>query len=558
MAMMISKFHKLVSSRKVWTVFAVLISVAFVIAYTGGKSSRQKTRSDAEKEVVGKLYNKNITRLEYGREYQNAYLMLIMQAGRSIKVSEQVDQYLRNEAWQRLAILKKARMMGLSVSQEQLAGAIRQQPVFRNRQTGMFDRNAYNDFFTRQLPSVGVRMSPKEFEVLIGENMLIERVSSMAMQSALVTEAEVDHAFHVYSDKVTVQYASIPRSLAPAPEVTEEDAREFYNTYSNQFVYPDKVKVRYVEFPVAGYTNETEVTDDMVAKVYDANKQQFVVEGTEQNPVPEYQPLDEVKDDIYDEIKTSLARRKAANEAGMFVSKLSSQAASFDKLAEEAGKSITSTPPFALNDTVRGVDPTAQFTRAAFALENDANHYYSDPVVGKDNIYVLVLQSKMPSFLPAYEVVAEQAMSAAKASAAEKAYMEKAEAIHAGLEEALAAGTSFEEAASKQGLTIETTEPFSVAEPPGDELGQNLLRETVLFDAGTLVDLIPSENELIVAYVAGKEPADRFMADPSLVAQLKSSVQQDKASRLVAAWRDSILEDARFEDLEAAADSDNS
>jgi len=71
----------------------------------------------------------------------------------------------------------------------------------------------------------------------------------------------------------------------------------------------------------------------------------------------------------------------------------------------------------------------------------------------------------------------------------------------------------------------------------------------VLYNAGTLVDLIPSDDGLILAYVAAKEPADRFMADPNVIAQLKSSVQRDKANRLVAAWRDTLLKDAGFQDL---------
>ncbi len=549
MAMMISKFHKLVGSKKVWTVFAVLISVAFVVAYTGGKSGKQKSRSELEKEVVGSLYGEKVTRLEFGRQYQNTYLLLIIQTGQPLKINDQIDQLIRQQAWERLAILKKAGQMGITVSEEQLANAIRQQPIFRNQQTGQFDRRAYDAFFSQVLPRIGFNMTTKGFELLMHENLLIQKVSGMAAQSALVTEAEVDHAFHVFADKLTVQYAPIPRSMAPAPEVTEAEAKEYYNNYPNQFIFPDKVKVRYIEFPVADYTDEIEVTDEMVAQVYESNKQKFMVEGTEESALPEYQPLEEVRDTIVEEITTGLARRKADNEAGLFVSKLSTQDADFDQLAEAAGKAISTTAPFALTDTVRGVDPTAQFARTAFTLEDNAHHYYSDPVVGKDSIYVLVLQNRMPSFLPEYEVVAEEVMAAAQIAAEEKAYVEKAEEIHSALEASLKAGSSFADAATKAGLEITTTEPFSVAEPPADELGENILRETVLFDAGTLVDLIPTDNELIVAYVVEKEAADRLMADPNVIDQLKASVQNDKASRMTAAWRDSLLEEARFEEF---------
>jgi len=557
MAMMISKFHKLVGSKKVWTVFAVLISVAFVIAYTGGKSGKQRTRSQQQEEVVGKLFGKKVTRQEFGMAYRNVYLMTVLRTGQPISINEQVDSYLRQNAWQRLAVLKKAHQMKLVITDEQIANAIRQQPLFLNQQTGMFDRKAYDAFFSQIMPRIGLRMTPKEFEIMLGENLLIDKASQMAVQGALVTDEEVDHAFHIYADKLTVQYAAIPRSLAGTPEVTEDDAKEYYYNYPNQFTYPDKVKVRYVEFAVTDFADASEVTDQMVTNYYNTYKDRFIVEGTEASTQPEYQPMGEVQDTIVDEINTALARRKAATAAGVFVSKLSNPAVTFDKAAEEAEKTISTTAPFALGDTVRGVDPTAQFAQAAFGLEQDETHYYSDPVVGKDSVYVLALAGKMPSFLPDFDVVAEDAMVAAKTAAIENAYVQKAESVHADIETALKAGMSFDDAAGKFSLKLETVGPFSAEEPPDDELGQDILKATVLFDAGTLVDLIPTEDDFIVAYIVSKAEADRASADPYLLAQLKTSVGEDKASRLAASWQQSVMEEANLEEI-SVVDGDNS
>ncbi len=547
MAMMISKFHKIIQSKIVWIVFAILISVAFVWSYSGAKSSKQRNQTEKKQEIVGKLFGKKVTRQEFGQAYRNVYLMAILRTGQPISINEQIDQLLTQNAWQRLAILKKAHQMDLTVTDEQIAGAIRQQPLFINQQTGMFDRNAYDRFFSQIVPQLGLRMSPTDFETMLSENLLIDKASRVAVQGALVTDAEVDHAFHVYADKIIVKYATLPRSLAKAPEVTEDDAKAYYNNYPNQFIYPDKVKVRYVEFPVAEFKDPSEVTEQYVTNYYNSYKERFIVEGTEESAQPQYQSLAEAHDTIVDEVATALARRKAAAAAGMFVSKLSAPNVTFDKIAEEAEKTISSTPPFAVTDTVRGIDPTARFAQTAFTLQQDEMHYYSDPVVGKDNIYVMALAGKMPSFLPEYDVVAKDAMAAAKLTATEKAYVEKAEAVHADIESVLKAGTSFESAAEKYNLEIDSLGPFSVEEPPMDDLGQNILRATALFNAGTLVDLIPTENEYVLAYVTSKVAADRATADPSLIAQLKASVANDKASRLAAAWQQSVMEEANLE-----------
>jgi len=559
MAMMISKFHKIIQSKTVWGVFAVLISVAFVGVYTGAKSNnRNAAQSGTSDKPAGTLFGEEVSRLEFGRAYQSAYLMLVMQTGQPININAQIDDILRTTAWQRLALLAKARQMGLIATDEQIANTIRAQSIFMNSQTGAFDRNAYDAFFSQILPQLGLRMSPKDFEILISENLLIDKATSVAVQGALATDSEVDHAFHIYSDQLTVQYAMIPRSLAETPEITEEDAREYYADFPNQFTYPDKVKVRYVDFPVADYTNDVEVTDDMVTNFYANYKERYVVEGTEMDAVPQYQPMDDVRNLIVDEVKTALARRKAATDAGMFVSMLSGQTTTFDELAEAQGLSISISSPFAITDTVRGVDPTATFAQAAFSLQDDANHYFSDPVVGKDHIYVLVLEDRMPAFLPDFDVVADEAMDAARITAEENAYVQKAETIHADIETALNNGVEFDEAATMAGLLVVTMEPFSVSAPPTNDVGQVVLQATALFDSGSFVDLTSTDDEFMVAYVAQREAADRSSADPDLIAQLKNSVLSDKAGRLAEAWRDSVLDEAHLEDLLNESDGDNS
>jgi hypothetical protein len=162
----------------------------------------------------------------------------------------------------------------------------------------------------------------------------------------------------------------------------------------------------------------------------------------------------------------------------------------------------------------------------------------------------------MPSFLPDFEVVAEEAVSAATLAAAEKAYLDQAEELHANLEKALKTGASFADLIAKAGLEISTT-TFSVEEPPSEELEQTILPQTALFDAGTLVDLIPTEDEFLVAYIASKESADRVMADPIVIDQIRASVQNDKATLLVNAWRESILAEAGLEDMLDAANNNS-
>jgi len=560
MAMMISKFNKLIHNKTVWLVFAIFISIAFVGVYTGSQAGSPGKQANPADEVVGRLYGEDVTRQEFGRAYQNVYVMYSMMMGQALNIDDEIDQVVREAAWQRLATLKKADQLKLTVTPEQVINLIKRQQVFQNQQTGQYDANAYNAFVNGFLPRAG--MNAKAFENMMAENVLIEKASSAAAQGALVTEEEILKTFHLYNDMLTVSYAPIPRSLAGTPEITEADAKAYYERNPDQFVMPEKVIVNYVQFPVSDYTNSVTVTDEMVAQVYENNKQQFIKPMAPDAPVgapPEYKTLDEVKPEIISEITMQLARQQAFNAADVLVASLAEEGTTFERETEKAGlKVISNTPAFSATDQVKGVDPTAPFATAAFNLEKDETHYYSDPVVGRDTVYVIALHKKLKAFPLSFELAEADATESARIEAAEKAYVEKAEAVHAEVEAALASGTSFADALSKYNIEAQQTAPFNASTQLDDAYGREIMSATIPFEQGTLANLINTPDEFLIAYVATREKADEETTLPAMRDQLANAIRNQKAGQLAQAWRESLLEEANFVDLSKSADSDES
>ncbi|HEY5621947.1 MAG TPA: SurA N-terminal domain-containing protein [Pontiella sp.] len=557
MAMMISKFNKIIHNKTVWLVFAVLISVAFVGVYTGQKASRDSTQKDPRKEVVGTLFGDKVTRLEFGRSYQNVYIMYCMMSGQVIKLTDEIDSAIRDTAWKRIAVLKKAEKMGLTSTPDQVVEYIQRQPIFLNQQTGVFDRNAYEAFVGGFLQSVG--MGVKGFELMMTENVLMEKALAMAGQGALVTEDEIKEAFHLYSDLVTVEYAAIPRSLAKTPAADEAAAKAYYDRNPDEFRLPEKVIVRYVQFPISDYLNTVTVTDEMIASFYENNKQRYLkpaAEGAPADTAPEYRPLDEVADSIRELYITELARREAFNAADRLVARLADENTTFDQATEEAGLEIISnTPAFALTDSVRGVDPTAPFARAAFGLVKDATHYYSDPVVGREFTYVIALEKRLPSFLPAFEVVKADAIESARITAAEQLYIETAQVVHETIKADLENGKSFADAIAKHRMEPVTTEPFNVSSQLEDEFGREIAAATIRLNEGELSGLIPTSGDYLVAWVKSRETADEAATLPAMREELTQSLRNRKSAQLANAWQTALLEEAEFEDLTAGNES---
>lgn len=546
MAMMISKFHKLVQSKKVWGAFAVLISIAFVFTFSpgssGNKASRDKNNLNA---AAGSLFGEEVTKKEY---YKARDAIIIMG---NLYQSPPTKDRLNELTWQRLAILEKAEEMGISVTTEQVHEGIRSIPIFSNPQTGVFSQEYY-DYVLQQL-----QITSEMFQDIARESLIVDEVvRTIAVPGAMVSDTELTETYHLYNDNLTVQYADIPRSVIESPELTMEDAGTYFTNNIQQFRNPEQVKVHYVAYPAADYTNDVVVTEIEMTNVYEQVKfQRYLLPFPEDAPEeiePQYQPYDEVKDELATEIALYKGGDKAASDAQRFVSRLARENATFESVAEDTGREIVKNlPRFAIDEIPRGIDETAPFARQAFGLEltPERTRYYSNPVVGNNFVYVIALQERFESFLPPFDAVQDRALEQAMIAASEKAYVEKANEIHADTQTALQAGMTFEDAAVSLDLQVETMEPFSVNTAPQDELGYQIAQATALLGEGSLANLIPTVDTYVLAYVTNKVPAEVPALTSNDMEMLRMQMRSIKARRIADAWQISLMDTAQLEDL---------
>ena len=271
---------------------------------------------------------------------------------------------------------------------------------------------------------------------------------------------------------------------------------------------------------------------------------------TATNAVPEYKALEEVSGELQSELTTLLARQAAFGAADQLVAALAVPGSTFEGEVEKAGlKIVKTTPAFPATGPVRGIDPTAPVANAAFNLVQDTTHYYSDPVVGRDNIYVVSLQKILPSFLPNYDVVKADVMEATRMAESETAYVEKAASVHADIATTVKGGASFADAAAKYGLELRELGPFSASEPPSGDYAQELAGATIQLDAGVVAEPVDTTDLILVAYVANKELADEAASLPDMRDQLAEGLRMRKAQELAQAWQASLLEEAGFEPI---------
>ena len=214
MAMLITNFNKLIQSKIVWGLFILLVAFAFVamdMATTDG--APQETISD----VLGTIFEEDITRGEFLSSYRNVYLIYSIMTGEALQIDEETDLALTEAAWNRLAVLKKAKEIGYTATPDQIVDAIKNLPIFQNQQTGGYDANVYNSFVDNFLTSMG--MTAEDFERAYAENIILEQASFAAGQNAIVTEEETIETYHLLNDLITLDTALIPKKKKLAKEL---------------------------------------------------------------------------------------------------------------------------------------------------------------------------------------------------------------------------------------------------------------------------------------------------------------------------------------------------
>ena len=552
MAMLITNFNKLIQSKIVWGLFIGLVVFAFVaMDMATPDASPQRSANDP----VGTVFGEEITRAEFLTSYRNVYLIYSIMTGEALQVDEETDQALTEAAWNRLAVLKKAREQGFSASPEQIIGAIKSLPIFQNQQTGQFETNAYNSFVDNFLAGLG--MDAKEFENAYAENIILEQAAQVAGEGVLVTEEEVLETYHLLNDLITLDTALIPFEGISAPAVTEADAQAFYEANRATFELPEKASVHYVQFDVADYTDAIDVTDEMLAQVYSNNLERYRVEADPENPTadPSYLPLDEVRGALEPIVQTELARQDAFRAADNLVAALSDEGTDFASQAAAAGKEIIQNiPPFSANETVAQVDPTAPFATAAFNLDLTPNQYYSDPVVGRDHVYVIALQKKLPAFIPAFAAVKELATQRAQQQADANAYREHITTLYTQVQEAVADGTSFADAIKATSLSLETLTPYNSEQPLEHPQATLLMERTYQLETAQLAAPIETEAGVLLTAVKQRNQAD-ITGLNSQRPRIEASLIQQKRANRISTWQAGIVAEAAIEIFEEEPES---
>ncbi len=553
--MFISRFNKLIHNKILWGAFAFIVILSFVVWQTNTSTLDEEAAAN----TPGKLDGKPVAADEFQSAFFNTYLSMSFMIGRPLKVTPHVDEGLRQMAWRRLIALRAARDAKITAGQEEVMAAIMQQPFFQEQ--NRFSRERYQSFVNQFL--AGLQATEAQFVEYVRQEVVLTKARFMLAQTAWVAPLEIEQIFRQLYDTFVISYVILKRSeLEHAVEVSESDARVYFEAHRADFTLPEKRGVRYVAFPFDAYLDEGALDSKMLRDYYEEHIEDFSKKGA--GDLLAAPSFDEIEDDVRARMALELAVNAAADQAADFEVRLApdrrGNAPEFEAAAQAAGLEVRTTRMFALNEALAEPAAGLDFNRAAFALRQTPDDYFSRPVKGERAYYILAYDRKEEKRLPDFEEARQDVLAAARMQAVNDMLDNVSANVLKVVESELRRGQPMAQALHPFRLEVFTTEPFSIRSglefDESDEADQEgavltaLARHMLTLDVGEVTPVVPMGDGVVIGCVDARIPADRAILE-SVRNDLEKYIRRRREELAFRGWQEFLLEMHKFEDLAA-------
>jgi len=548
MAMLITKFNKMIRSKVLWGGFAVIICVSFVGT---GLSLRGTGCDKTYPDAVGLLFGEPVS----SREFARARFFELGMRYDTTGMSEEERADLRKRIWKRIAVLRTAKSMDITVPDSEMRELIQGTPAFASA-SGGFDREIYRNTIES---SRGVRV--ETFEEYLRQQLTLTKVANAVSAMAWTPPQQVENQMSDLTDTFTIQYVAITTNdLDAVPEVTREQAREFFDNNSETFEVPEQRRVRYVSFPISNYVGGTEIAIEDIQDYYYDNTNNFAMETT--NGTRVLKPLTNVQDEIRAVLLRHQAVAGARSAATTFEMAMASGRGSVALSMEQAAKVhnlvIRTSELFSAYSPVPGLDVDYEFNTAAFRLTDEPEQYFSGAITGESNVYIIATETNIPAHIPEFNDVVDDVIPVAERDALEKALTEKAEGIRATIDKGLQEDKAFSNLVAELDVEMHSPEPFSLY-----QVRSGLGLEALSNDVENVAALVPALSKLydgdlteveqgfgrrVIALVVARVPSAPFLRQ-MLKPRVTDTLNNMVASAVFSDWQDDLLKRAELDDF---------
>lgn len=515
-----------------WIAKTIIGIIVVLLAFTGFEAifnSAGNARNAAE------VNGEEISLDELNQAMNMQRRQLMQQLGSDFDASLLDDKLLRDSALgaliDRTLLLQGARDADFAFSQAALDQLILQTPEFAV--DGAFNATRFDQVIQQ------MGYTRLQFRQLLEQEMLIGQLRAGISGSGFVTDQQIERFAQL--ERQTRDFASLSVAAdSSSVQVSEEDAREYYEANTERFRSPEQVVLEYVELNKEGYFDEVEVSDEALQELY----QRQVGNLAEQRRAAHI--LIEADGSSDAEAQAKLEDISAQLEAGADFAALAKEYSADPGSASEGGDLGYAGP---------GVyDPA--FEEALYGL---AEGQVSEPVRSEFGWHLIKLLGVQSPEVPSFETMKPELVRELKAQQVEQRFVEASKQ----LEDSAFEAADLEQPAQELGLTVKTSEAFG--REGGEGIAANRQVIQAAFSDEVLVDranssVIELDPDTVVAVRIKQHLEPEVLAFEVVREGIVEELQRSKAAeqarnegeRLLATLREGGEAEGQWQEIEAA------
>jgi hypothetical protein len=517
-----------------WAIIITLTIISFVIFFS------PITRMDKGRGTVrlGTISGQAISEEQYVHAQRDVTLQFFFMTGGRWpdQDARQMGFDAERETYQWLMLQQKADQLGIHPSSEVVARVARDM-ISNFQRAGVASPQA---FFADVLQPHG--LSSADFERFVRRYLSIQQlIGTIGVAGRLVPPDDLKSFYTRERQELQTEVVVLDSSNYVA-QVKMDPAlvSRFYSNRLADFRVPERIQVRYVEFPLTNFyaEAEAELMKTNLNEIVDLNLQRMGTNFLQFGATPE-----EAKIKIRSELIRNRGLAEARKRANEFATRLLDiEPARPENLELVAGTNkltVKTTAPFDRKDGPKEPEAGANFINAAFAL-GTTNDLFNGPILGQNGAYVIALDKRIPSEIPPYDQIQSKVeQEYKKYESANLARMAGIEALQK-ITNSVAQGKTFEAAVAEVGLKMVKLPPFSMSSRILPDLDSRVnLNEVKQLAFSTEVGKISTFQSTadggFILHVVGKIPVDEAKFASELAA-FKNTVRQSRQTEAFNHW----------------------
>jgi len=169
----------------------------------------------------------------------------------------------------RRLMLMEAQHLGLVVPDEAVLATVQSDPSFREA----------NQFSTARYQALIRQMgfaAPRDYENYLRQSIMIDTLQKAISESATVSDAEIRARFKAAFEKRVLSALIVsPEDMETSIQVSDAQARDWYETHQDWYQSPLKVDLAVVDINAEDLLADTRVTEEDIARAYQERQSEF-------------------------------------------------------------------------------------------------------------------------------------------------------------------------------------------------------------------------------------------------------------------------------------------